>query len=376
MLRTRGQPDSGVSNYTSLTLALAHSMGEKTITPPQRVEMQEAENLAKELTDDSPLARGVIDTFKLWPFGHTLSACFFDGDDRLKAYFVDVSKVWTTGTSLLIDFGSSPAFSACNKSKPSDIRISFKRSGAWSLVGTDSRRHDLDGPSLNVDYPQGKTWETMDKKELAYFILHELGHALALEHEHQSPEAKCGAEFDWPKVYASIPWPKKEVDFNLRTKVAAKRLRTTRYDKTSIMHYYFEPWMFKKGTESKCYVGHNLEPSSVDLQLVRESYPALVALQDSHLQQRADASSAQLASLKLAAPKLSKVGIELKSVLARFERPLSLEFDLTGGNPTRGRGPEQQILKDCLGLPSQVSEKGSCQIAADALQLVISVQPK
>ena len=189
-------------------------------------------------------------------------------------------------------------------------------SGSWSLVGTDSRRYDLDGPSLNVDYPQGKTWETLDKKELAHLILHELGHALALEHEHQSPEANCDAEFDWPKVYASIPWPKKEVDFNLRTKIAEPRLRTTAYDKHSVMHYYFEPWMFTKGTKSKCYVALNLEPSPVDLQLLREAYPSQVALQDSHLQQRADASSAKLASLRLSARKLSVVGHELKTVLA------------------------------------------------------------
>jgi hypothetical protein len=352
----------------------AHSLGEKTLTPPLRVEMQEAEKLAKDLADDSPLARGVINGFKLWPFGHKLSACFFDGDDQLKAFFVEVSKVWTTGTSLIIDFGSPPAFSPCNKSKPSDIRITFADSGSWSFVGTDSRRYKLDGPSLNVDYSQGKTWDTMDKKELAHLVLHELGHAMALEHEHQSPEAKCDAEFDWPKVYARYPWPKKEVDFNLRTKLAAKRLRATAYDKTSIMHYYFEPWLFKKGTGSKCYVEHNLEPSPVDLQLVRESYPSRVALQDSHLQQRADLSSIQLASLKLTRHQLSTVGLELKSVLARFERPLRLEFDLSGGDKTRG--PEQQILKDCESSPSQASEKGSCQIAADALQLVIGVEPR
>ena len=99
----------------------------------------------------------------------------------------------------------------------------------------------------------------MDKKEFAHLILHELGHALALEHEHQSPEAKCDAEFDWAAVYARMDkdygWSKGEVDFNLRTKIDDGRLRVTPYDKTSIMHYYFEPWMFIKGIASNCYVG-------------------------------------------------------------------------------------------------------------------------
>src|SRR6516225_6879718 len=162
----------------SMISAHAHSIGEKIITRLLRVEMQEAEKLAKDLAEDSPLARGVIDGFKLWPSGRRLSACFFDDDNRLKTFFVEVSKIWTTGMSLVIDFGSPPKFSTCDNSKPSDIRISFTKPGSWSYVGTDSRRYDLDGPSLNVDYPQGMGWETMDKKELAHLIRHELGHAL------------------------------------------------------------------------------------------------------------------------------------------------------------------------------------------------------
>jgi hypothetical protein len=275
----------------SIITASAHSAEElrkNFIPPPMKAEMREAEELAKALADDAPVARGVIDSFKLWPIGHKLSACFFDGDNRWKEFFVEVSKVWTTGTSLVIGFGSAPGYAICDKNNRGDIRISFAGSGAWSFVGTDSRRYDLDGPSLNVDYPQGKTWETINKKEFAHLILHELGHALGLEHEHQSPEAKCDAEFDWPKVYARMQsdygWSKETVDFNMRTMVKAERLRTSAYDKTSIMHYYFEPWMFTKRTASSCYVGDNLEPPPVDLQMIREAYPAQVALQDAHLQ--------------------------------------------------------------------------------------------
>jgi len=58
------------------------------------------------------------------------------------------------------------------------------------------------------------------RKELTFFILHELGHALALEHDNQSPEANCDTEFDWPKVLRQHTVDKKEVDFNLRTKLA------------------------------------------------------------------------------------------------------------------------------------------------------------
>jgi hypothetical protein len=199
------------------------------------------------------------------------------------------------------------------------------------------------------------------------------GRSPALEHEHQSPDAKCDAEFDWSKVYARMQsvygWSKSEVDFNLRTKLNDGRLRVTPYDKASIMHYYFEPWMFTKGTASSCYVGNNLEPSAADFQLIRESYPPLVAQQDSQLQKKADAASTKLASLNLTQPQLAKVGLELKTVLARFERPLSLEFRLRGT-----RGPEEPVLKDCSGNSSPAKSKASCQISEDASQLVISVE--
>ena len=60
-----------------------------------------------------------------------------------------------------------------------------------------------------------------------------------------------------------------------------------------------------------------------------------MALQDAHLQERADAASDEIARLKLDGPKLSKVGLELKTVLARFERPHTLAFNLTQEARTR-----------------------------------------
>jgi Astacin (Peptidase family M12A) len=359
--------------------APAHTVGgirRNVLPPPFKVEMEETEKLAKALADDAPVARGVINTLKLWPIGHKLSACFFDGEQRWKEFFVEVSKVWTTGTSLAIDFGPASSYAACDKAKPDDIRISFvdPSGGAWSFVGTDSRKYHLDGASLNVDYPAGKSWEAIDKKEFAYFVLHELGHALALEHEHQSPEANCDAEFDWPKVYkrfVKYGWDQKMVDFNLRTLVKSPRLRTSPYDKTSIMHYYYEPELFTKGTASSCYVGHNLEPSATDLRMIRKAYPSRVQLQNAHLQERADTASVQLASLKLGKPQLSTVGLELKDVLARFDRPFKVEFNLTSNQV--GRGPAEQALQDCSTTAAAPADKASCGIAADGLQLVIRV---
>jgi hypothetical protein len=368
--------------FLGTKLVLAHSEGEvgdDLISPPLQIEMREAVAMAKDLGGAAYPARGVIDDLKLWPADSTLRACFFDGDETLKDFFVQTSKVWTTATSLTIDFGTPPSYAVCNTSERKDIRISFQRPGSWSYVGTDSLRYDINGPSLNVDYPQRGAWENLDKKELAHLILHELGHALAMEHEHQSPEGNCDAEFDWGKIYAyfdsRLRWSKEQVDFNLRTKVKTPRLRTTAYDKKSIMHYYFAPWMFKKGELSSCYVGNNLTPSHTDLTLVRAAYPLKVADQDEHLQDRADKSSAFLATLHLTVTQLTHVAQELKPVIARYKRPVGLQFDLAKASGNRGPGDPTPEMKDC-GTGSPETASVSCEVATDASGFVLNFNPK
>jgi hypothetical protein len=364
------------------TIVLAHSAGEtsdEVISPPVQIEMREAAALAKDLGGAAYPARGVIDDLKLWPAGSTLRACFFDGDDRLRDFFVQTSKVWTTATSLIIDFGTAPNYRACNSGEPKDIRISFRRPGSWSYVGTDSLRYDLNGPSLNVDYPQRSAWENLDKKELSHLILHELGHGLAMEHEHQSPEANCDAEFDWDKIYpyfvTKLHWSQKEADFNMRTKVKEPRLRTTAYDKKSIMHYYFAPWMFKKGASSNCYVGNNLTPSPIDLSLVAAAYPGEPAAQDEHLQDRADTSSAFLATLNLTVAELTRLAQELKQIIAQYKRPVSLQFDLDKASGRRGSGAPIPEMKDCGSGGPEVASV-SCEVATDASGFVLNFSPK
>jgi hypothetical protein len=368
--------------FLGARLVFAHSVGETgddSIPPPLKIEMREAAALVNDLGGAAYPSRGVIDDFKLWPTGSTLKGCFFDGDNRLRDFFVQASKIWTTGTSLTMEFGNAPNYAVCNSGEAKDIRVSFRQPGSWSYVGTDSLRYDLDRPSLNVDYPQRGSWENLDKRELAHLILHELGHALAMEHEHQSPEANCDTEFDWDKIYpyfeTKLHWSKQQVDFNMRTKVKELRLRTTSYDKQSIMHYYFAPWMFKRDTSSSCYVGNNLTPSPTDLKLVRATYPRDPADQDDHLQDRANTSSAFLATLNLTVEQLTRIAQELKLLIAPHNRPLSLQFDLGSATGRRGPGAPIPDMKDCgSGTPETASV--SCEVATDASGFVLNVNPK
>ena len=310
----------------SMAAAAAHSMGnnKNELTEPVKEYFAELERLQKDFKGSAPVLRGALYEFKLWTAGDTLSLCFFDGDPQLKQFFVDTSRVWLEGTSLKLDFGPPPAYRRCDPSKPDDIRVSFTQPGNSSFVGTDSLKVNLKAPSLSIGESMGR-FDTLDRPRLRELILHEFGHALGLEHEHQSPEAKCDEEFDWDRIYpyarAQWGWEKGKVDHNMGALVVAPRLRTTPYDPQSIMHYTFNDWMFKHGKDFRCFVSQAETASVTDLAFVRAAYPVQVNLQDDRLQQKATALGSALAASRLDTEQLAKVGTEIGGVtLVRLKR--------------------------------------------------------
>jgi hypothetical protein len=65
-----------------------------------------------------------------------------------------------------------------------DIRISFKFSGSWSILGRYCRRvTDTSRPTMNYGWLKPASSED----ELRRVVLHEFGHALEFIHEHQNP---------------------------------------------------------------------------------------------------------------------------------------------------------------------------------------------
>ena len=269
---------------------------------------------------DNAVLRGVINQYKLWEVGQTLRACFFGGESQARAFVAETVTAWTGAAHLAVDFGPAPAYHECDAHAPSHIRIAFHDDGDWSAVGTDAIRGPLDKPSLNLGMLAKQPFSLVNQDRLHGTILHEFGHAFGLEHEHQSPESNCEHELLWEQVYSELAqppnhWNKETVDHNLRVLMNAPRLRTTAYDRQSIMHYSLPAHWFRHGVESSCFVVPNTRLSATDIDTIRQAYPATVQEQARYLAALAQPTAKVLSALNVPREQQQALQAEINTVL-------------------------------------------------------------
>lgn len=177
---------------------------------------------------EGPLAvqRAAIIRGKRWPVGTVLRVQFLDGtteaQDRLLAQARRIAE------HAALDF--VPVASG------GDIRVSFRRPGLWSNLGTDARLVSPSEPTLNL---QGFDDPRTPEAEWPRAGLHELFHAVGAEHEQSRREFSQLADVDglvryWMK---SQGWDFETASFQYAVMFGPGGLIQSDFDPKSLMMY-------------------------------------------------------------------------------------------------------------------------------------------
>lgn len=183
-------------------------------------------------------AAAIISGRSKWANGTVLHYCFFAGRSRYKVPTVQADAVRKAfGTWKAVGIGLE--FKEVDKLSEAEVRIGYSTAdgSSASAVGRDVLQVPLNQPttvygwSLTTSYGSGTA-------------LHELGHVLGMEHEHQNPYA--GIKWHEDAVYKSLGgppngWDRATTYHNILEKLSTQQVQGSQWDPDSIMEYEFEP---------------------------------------------------------------------------------------------------------------------------------------
>jgi len=243
-----------VAPQTPHHLAVAQAGRDGIITPQEQMDLQAAYVITKR-----------------WPQNYTIKFEFLEGTEYQKNLVRQVvMETYQPHINLKLEFYDRGDI------EKSDCRITFDPDGgAWSFLGTDAWNYGQDQATINLgwlDNPPNNT----DK--CCYGVIkHEFGHCIGpWIHEHQNPDPSNPLSANWNRdvVIADLSgppndWDEETIEDNIFKRYDRKTIRGTKWDKNSIMEYFY-PAAWTKNNVS---VPVNQKLSVMDIAFLKKTYP-------------------------------------------------------------------------------------------------------